>query len=183
MRAQNHDSDAWQQISHLYVPVVYAWVRRAGLQPEDASDVAQEVFRIVIMKLSNYRRQNATGSFRSWLRSITNHKLQEFFRRQKGVPRAIGGSAAHEQFQEVECPQISESDGETELSRSQLAHRALELIRSDFQESTWKAFLRVVIDGQKATDVAEELNLSPKAVRQAKCRVLHRLRSELDGLD
>ena len=61
-----------------------------------------------------------------------------------------------------------------------LLRRALELIRVEFEEPTWQAFWRTTADGLSAIDVAAELGLSPGAVRQAKYRVLRRLRQELD---
>ena len=69
-----------------------------------------------------------------------------------------------------------------ETTRSELAHRALELMKTDFETQTWTAFIRTAVDGQTAGDVAAELGMSVGAVYVAKSRVLHRLRSELDGL-
>ena len=53
------------------------------------------------------------------------------------------------------------------------------MIQSDFEQSTWQAFWRTTVDHQTAPDVANELNMSPGAVRQAKHRVLARLREFL----
>ena len=43
-RVQADDSEAWSRLVRLYGPVVYRWARQAGLQPNDAADVAQAVF-------------------------------------------------------------------------------------------------------------------------------------------
>jgi RNA polymerase sigma-70 factor (ECF subfamily) len=61
----------------------------------------------------------------------------------------------------------------------ELFHRALELIRTEFKEQTWRAFWRAAVDGQQAAAVAVELRISPGAVRVAKSRVLRRLREAL----
>jgi RNA polymerase sigma-70 factor, ECF subfamily len=60
--------------------------------------------------------------------------------------------------------------------------RALKQIQSDFQASTWLAFWRVVIDGQSTAVVAEELGMTLTSVRQAKSRILRRLRQQLGDL-
>lgn len=60
--------------------------------------------------------------------------------------------------------------------------RALKQIQSDFQASTWLAFWRVVIDGQSTAVVAEELGMTLASVRQAKSRILRRLRQQLGDL-
>ena len=57
------------------------------------------------------------------------------------------------------------------------------LIRGEFEERTWQAFYRVTVEGQAAKDVAEDLGVTPSAVRLAKSRVLRRLREEMEGLE
>ena len=61
-------------------------------------------------------------------------------------------------------------------------NRALDLLKSEFQESTWRACWLQVFDGRKASEVAEQLGIPVNAVYLAKSRVLSRLRQELEGL-
>ena len=60
-----------------------------------------------------------------------------------------------------------------------LLRSALDAIREEFHESTWKAFWGVVVEGRTAADVAADLEMKPGTVRVAKSRVLLRLRREL----
>ena len=60
--------------------------------------------------------------------------------------------------------------------------RLLAMIEPDFQETTWQAFRRVVLDGVPAATVAADLGLSVNAVALAKSRGLQRLRQEAKGL-
>jgi RNA polymerase sigma-70 factor (ECF subfamily) len=62
---------------------------------------------------------------------------------------------------------------------SELYRRALELIRGDFEARTWRAFWMVAVDGVPTAEAAGELGLSTASVRQAKSRVLRRLKDEL----
>ncbi len=57
------------------------------------------------------------------------------------------------------------------------------MIRGEFEERTWQAFYRVTVEGQAAKHVAENLGVTPSAVRLAKSRVLRRLREEMAGLE
>ena len=41
------DPEGWRRHVRLYGPLIYRWCRRGRLQPEDAADVVQEVFRTV----------------------------------------------------------------------------------------------------------------------------------------
>ena len=61
--------------------------------------------------------------------------------------------------------------------------KALELVRVEFAESSWKAFWRSSIDGLPTDVVAEELEITAAAVRQARSRIMRRLRIELGDLD
>lgn len=179
-RAQEMDPDAWRKVTSIYAPVVYRWCRHAGLQQTDAADVAQEVFRLVADQIAQFERRSNAG-FRGWLKAITNNKIREFFRAQKRQPQGAGGTVAQTQLVAYSLPDDDPATLQTE--KALLAQRALELIKADFAPETWQAFLRFTVDGVKAADVAEEFGTTAKAVRQAKCRILKRLRDELDGLD
>jgi RNA polymerase sigma-70 factor (ECF subfamily) len=69
-----------------------------------------------------------------------------------------------------------------DLPFRELFRRALDQIAGHFQDQTWQAFWRVVVEGKTAPEVARELSMQPGAVRVAKSRVLHRLRKELGEL-
>ena len=68
------------------------------------------------------------------------------------------------------------------VERKILYRTAVELIRGKYSESDWQAFFRVVVDGQKPKDVAEELNTSVNKVYLAKSRILKHVREEFDLL-
>ena len=60
--------------------------------------------------------------------------------------------------------------------------RMLDLVRVEFENRTWEAFWRIVVDGQSPAEVAAAMDLSLPAVYKAKSRVLRRLREQLQGL-
>ena len=62
-----------------------------------------------------------------------------------------------------------------------LFRRAIERIVRDFGETTWKAFLLVVVEDHSPAEAAAALGLTPSAVYLAKALVLSRLRDELAG--
>jgi RNA polymerase sigma-70 factor (ECF subfamily) len=66
--------------------------------------------------------------------------------------------------------------------RRHVVHRALQLMRADFQPATWQACWEHVVCGRPAAEVAEQLGLTVGAVYAANYRVLRRLRQELEGL-
>ena len=58
-------------------------------------------------------------------------------------------------------------------------HRALEQIRGEFTTSTWELFWRATVLGHPTDLIASESGVSAAAVRQAKSRILRRLRKQL----
>lgn len=177
-RLKTHDPEAWRRFTVIYGPLVLGWSRRAGLQETDATDVVQETFQAVAVRVGDFHRDRPDDSFRGWLWTIARSKLHDHFRRRGRQPQATGGSAAHQQLEELPERPPADRDGHREMAA--VARRALAIIQTDFQETTWRAFWRTAIDDRRATDVAAELGLSVAAVYMAKSRVLVRLRQELD---
>src|SRR2546429_426181 len=65
---------------------------------------------------------------------------------------------------------------------SMVLGRALNLIQHEFAEPTWRAFMKTAVDGLTPRQAARELGITANAARIAKCRVLRRLRQEIEGL-
>ncbi len=174
---------AWARLVQLYTPLVYGWTRQAGLQHSDAVDLVQEVFVGVFTSIVKFDRDANRAGFRGWLWGITRNKLSDHFRRTSRRPRAQGGSDAQRHWQELPALAPEDADEDQKLAVvSALSHRALQLIQTDFQPSTWQAFWKITVEGYAPIEAAEELNLSLTAVYKAKSRVLARLRAELEGL-
>lgn len=179
-RVRRHDHAAWHRFSLLYGPIVYRWIRLTRLSHEDALDVTQEVFLSVSRHLHTFQRESAGQSLRKWLWTITRNKVLNHIRA-KHNSEAVGGSAVLEQFRQL--PEREDSDCNlADAVTCELAQRALRLIQSDFEETTWRAFWETTVHERAAADVGRELNLSLAAVYKAKSRVLQRLRQELSGL-
>lgn len=178
-RVRQRDPDAWGRFADLYSPLVYGWARQAGLQETDAADVAQNVFRTVFAKIGDFQNQGQKSRFRNWLWAITRNVVRQFYRDAQGKPQAIGGSSAAAALRQVPEMLNRASEPSEVNSRRALVHRALRLIEGDFTPPCWQAFWRTTIEGEPAAQTAEDLGLSPAAVRQAKYRVLCRLRDEL----
>ena len=175
------DQDAWKRLLHLYTPLVRAWCQHQGVVGADADDVVQEVFQAVVTGLAEFQRDRPGDTFRGWLRGITRHKLLDVFRGRSSQPQAQGGTAAGQRMQQVPQPEVTLPE-ETPQQVADLYQRALELVTSEFEPNTWRAFWRTAVDGQSSAEVAAELGISVPAVRMAKSRVLHRLRQELGDL-
>jgi len=180
-RVKQQDPDAWRRLVKLYGPVVYLWSRQAGLQPDDAADVIQEVFAAVVGRVETFRHERPGDSFRGWLWTITRNKIRDHFRRRRAQIQPQGGTDAQQQLLQVpELPEPSEDD--CAEAGSQVTQGALEFIRAEFEDRTWQAFVLTAVDRRPAAEVAGELGMTLQAVYQARYRVLRRIRRELDDL-
>jgi RNA polymerase sigma-70 factor (ECF subfamily) len=63
--------------------------------------------------------------------------------------------------------------------RHRLSLHALEQVRCQFETQTWNAFWQTAVEGRSPPDLTAELGMSPAAIRQAKSRVLRRLKQEM----
>ncbi len=179
-RARGKDADAWKRIVHLYGPLVDHWCRQASLSRDDCDDVVQDIFLSVAKQLTQFRHDRPNDTFRGWLRVIAQRRIADHFRRVADRPQAEGGTTALRLINQTPDPLAADHDAESE--ETDITHRALELVRHEFEPKTWTAFWRTAINSALPADVALELNMSPSAIRMAKSRVLNRLRQELDGL-
>ena len=167
------DEAAWRRFVSLYVPMMTRWTRRWGLGPQDGMDIVQEVLVTLVRQLPRFQYDPARGSFRGWLKTLTFRQVAA--RRDQRVVAGGGGD-------EVEPSAPPESAAEEAEYRSVLVRRALELMKGDFEETTWRACWEHTVSGRSAAEVGRQLGLSEGAVYVAKCRVLRRLRDELRGL-
>lgn len=182
--ARRADPAAWKRLASLYAPLVASWCRRWGVAGQDVGDLLQEVFLAVASHLEGFRHDRPADTFRGWLLTIARHKALDYFRRRGKEPAAAGGTDASVRLQQVLDPHLPSEPSSTddEVIFHGILGRALESIRNEFQEQTWRAFWGVVVEGRCAADVAADLHMRPGTVRVAKSRVLLRLRRELGDM-
>lgn len=169
------DTAAWERFVHLYTPMLHAWACRTGLQSSDAADLVQDVFLTLVREMPNFR-YDPSRSFHQWLKSVTMNRWRDWMRRPVQHPIGHDGD-------QIES---SEPDGvDTFIERefgAEFARRALELMRTDFDESTWRACWEMAVKGRTAAEVAPELGITVGAAHAARFRVIARLRKELAGM-
>jgi RNA polymerase sigma-70 factor (ECF subfamily) len=181
-RIRTGDPAAWDQLISLYAPLVYSWCRQWDLQDQEIADISQEVFLSVLGHIAAFRKERKGDTFRGWLRTILRNKVHDHFRRLGQQGQGVGGTDAQRRFSQLPQPQPAEEVQGTDVEERALFHRALEMIRAEFEPRTWQAFWQTTLEGRAPKDVAADLGMSPGAVRVAKSRVLHRLREELGDL-
>ncbi len=169
------DQAVWARFVKLYAPLLSHWSRRLGLPDGEVDDFVQDLFVLLVRKLPEFNYQ-PSQRFRGWLWTLTVNKLREM-RRQKSLPT----DAAAQGFSDLPDPDVAADFDELEY-RQYVVSRALQLMQTEFEPTTWRAFWECTTNDRPAREVAAELELTVDAVYTAKSRVLRRLRQELEGL-
>jgi len=176
-RLLNHgDADAWSHFALIYEPLLRRWVRGSVSQPAAVDDIVQEVLAALLEGLPGFEHNLRAGAFRSWLKSITIHRIRRHWRAEHGMAGQISEN------EDVEDPIGNLSRIWDEEHDRHLLGVLLDRIRPEFDPKTWTVFQRVAFDEASPRDVAREFGISANAVYIAKARVLKRLRLEGRGL-
>jgi RNA polymerase sigma-70 factor (ECF subfamily) len=175
-RLRPGEHQAWQRFTELYTPLLYYWARHRGLQSQDAADLVQEVFTTLVEKLPEFS-YDEHKSFRGWLRTVLLNKWRDLQRRR--CEAAL--DPHHHLFGALEAPDETDTLSQTEYAQF-VIRRALQIMRTDFEPTTWKACWEYVAMDRPAAEVAAELGIKVAAVYIAKSRVLRRLRQDLAEL-
>ena len=95
------DESAWTEFVGLYMPLVYGYTRKRGLQDADAADLSQEVLCAVAGALGRLEYDPCRGAFRNWLFTVVRRKLSNWHvaqRRRRHVGKADATSQFLEQY-------------------------------------------------------------------------------------
>jgi RNA polymerase sigma-70 factor (ECF subfamily) len=181
-RAQTGETDAWKDLTDLYRPLILGWLQRQGVPSSDLEDLYQEVLLSVVKHLPDFQHPGHPGAFRAWLRTIVCSRTADYWRASDPGTEALGGSGAIAILQEIADPASELNRQWDEEHDRYVIRRLLDMVDSEFEPLTLKAFQRLVLDGVSGAGAAQELGLSVAAVYAAKYRVLVRIRQEAEGL-
>jgi len=175
----NHD--AWQEFIKLYGPMVYGFARKRGLQDADSADLMQDVLRSVSSAIGRLEYDRKQGTFRGWLFTITRNKVFNFLSARRIRPQGSGDSGTNRLLESHADANDGSDEWELDYQR-RLAALAMERVKGEFQENTWRAFWLTAVEGLAVADVSKEVGLSNGAIYVAKSRVLARLKQEVETM-
>lgn len=170
---QTGDRAAWDQFDQRYRPILLGFLRRAGLDENDAADVAQETITDFLRDYQRDMYDRRQGRLRSWLIGIARYRIADA-RRRAARRREHRGDSMLEQL-----PDGVDDDAawEDEQRRHILALAMRELRdTSKFNPRTIEAFERVALRQEPIERVSVEMGLEPQEIYNAKNRVVERLR-------
>lgn len=161
--------------------MVYGFARKRGLQDADAADLMQDVLRSVSTAIGRLEYDRSQGSFRGWLFTITRNKVFNFLSARKIRPQASGDTSTNRLLNAHPDGNDTDQSWEVEYQR-RIAALAMDRVKGEFQEKTWRAFWLTAVEGVAAAEASQQIGLSPGAIYVAKSRVLARLKDEVETL-
>jgi RNA polymerase sigma-70 factor (ECF subfamily) len=164
----------WERFVDLYGPLLELWARRL-LPPDDAADLIQDVLLRVMQGLPSFAGAE-DHSFLAWLRAVTLNRWRDLARRAAVRPRTADSAALEAVAGGDDLAAVITAE-----DRHVLIRRALQIMQTDFEPTTWRACWERVVAGRPAAEVAAELGVAVAVVYSATYRVIRRLRSELAG--
>lgn len=163
------DASAWQEFAHRYARLIWWFGKDAGLSPQDAEDLVQEVLTDFARQAATFEYDPAKGRFRGLLRTIAQRRVIDMLRR-KRLP--VEGQHTLER---LESPRFVQREWDR-LEGTALVLRSLEGVAKEVEPVTYQAFQLHVLEDWPVRRVAGFLGISEDSVYAAKSRVLARLR-------
>ena len=168
------DRTAWNRLVERYQRLVYSVALRQGLSADDADDVFQTVFVILLGKLDTCRDRERLGS---WLVTITRREAWRVLRE-----RAAHANTTHDE-QELATQPAAEPPPEAafqELEEQDLIRQAIDRLGSRCRRLLWHLFYTQ--DRPSYADIARELGMPEGSIGPTRARCLEQLKGILEQL-
>ena len=178
-RCVSGDAAAWQEIVQQYHRRIYNICYRFSGSPDDASDLAQEVFIKMYRTLSTYDTTRA--SFMTWVTTVTRNLLVDHFRKGKydRVTDSLDATPGNQEEGLTLAEQLEDQKASPEArvqsqETQKLVHEALRRLSPELREAV---ILRDLQD-MDYKDIAKVLNVPEGTVKSR----INRGRTELARL-
>ncbi len=159
------NKEAFETLYHRHISNVYKRVRYV-IPEAEVEDVTQEIFIAVTKSLSSFRGDSQFGT---WLRTLTNHKVAEFYRKRS-------------RKQEPLLAPLSDAYGKTEGSTSQMMEERIYIQKalSQLPDNYREVLLLRFAEDLQFNEIAELMNQNMEATKSLFRRAVAALRNQLD---
>ena len=182
--------EALEKLCRTYWRPVYGFIKRQGTRPEEAEDLTQGFFALLLERRDFDAVRKEKGRLRSYLLTSVKHFLASQQRRAMAVKRGRGQSLVR--FEELSTSERTEIEPTDRLSADRLYERRwaltlMEQVLRRLKDEYYIAGNSVLFDCLKQllpeepgapsrAEIATRLSMTENAVRQALHRFRHRYR-------
>ena len=162
------DLQAFDSLYNRHVKAVYNRVRYV-IPETDVEDVTQDVFLAALCSLPSFRGE---AQFSTWLRSLTNKKVAEYYRKRSRKKETMQVDLVH--------AERSSDSGDTVFLEDRIALRvALHRLPNHYREVILLRFA----DGMQFNQIAKQLRKNPEAIKSLFRRAISALREKMEVKD
>ena len=157
--------DAFNTLYERHLPNVYKRVRYV-IPMEDVEDVTQEIFIAALKSLPAFRGDSQFGT---WLRTLTNHKVAEYYRRRN-------------RKKEVQQAPLHEAANYSAGSTSSVMEERIALQRAlqDLPENYREVLLLRFVEDLQFNEIAQATGQNLEATKSLFRRAVTALRNQLE---
>ena len=166
-QAQAGDKDAFFALYNRYLSKVYNRVK-SKVPAHEADDVTQDVFIAVSRSLRSYKQE---ARFNTWLYTIVNRQIADFYRRRSRVSSGTDAEVDLEFGETV--PTVLDSQ---EIDLKMVIQRAMNDLPEHYQEIILMRFA----DGLTFNEIADEREQSLEAIKSLYRRAIQAVRATMD---
>lgn len=167
------DGQDWVAFCELYHPLLMNWCKRQVGNIEDTEDVVQNVFMDIFRNIKYFKHEGKPGTLRAYLKRILRSKVSNLYRER--VPELVD-------FDELDELILLSHSNNTAEACEKLFRQACEIVKCEFEETTWLAFIRTHMGHEKAESVGVDMGLSRNSVYVSRCRIIIRIKECLADL-
>jgi RNA polymerase sigma factor (sigma-70 family) len=164
------DESAWETVTNKYQKLLYSIPRRAGLSRDLASDVLQDVFTTLYVKLDLLEKPQF---LRAWLITTTRYKaFQLISRERRGRPRSIDDGENDPAFEIADKSPLAD-EMLIQLEREEQIENAF----TEIDDRCGRLLMMLYFDNDKApyVEIVEKLGIPLGSIGPTRARCLQKL--------
>jgi RNA polymerase sigma-70 factor (ECF subfamily) len=159
---------AFDSLYNRHVKAVYNRVRYA-IPETDVEDVTQDVFLAALSSLPRFRGE---AQFSTWLRTLTNHKVAEYYRRRNRKKETM-------QVDLVQAESCSDQSNASILED----RIVLRDILYDLSKHHREVILLRFAEGMQFNEIANQLKKNPEAIKSLFRRAISAIQERMEVKD
>ncbi len=187
------DHQSWDEFYQTYWRLIYSMATKAGLRPDEASEVVQET----ILTIAKQQQQSdpkkiydpKQGSFKNWLLNVTRWRIADQFRKRQRDQKLVTplredeGDADTAALERLADPNGFDLEKEWNAEWNEnLTKAAMHRVKMKVSPKQYQIFDCYVVKGWSSEQVQETLNVSATQVYLAKHRVGKLVKQEIEHL-
>jgi len=173
-----NEKEAWSRLHENYTKFIYSILHKMGVDPNDADDVAQEVYIQLSKNIEKFDREK--GKFRSWFGIMISRTALKHFR---SVKAKYTTQDKYEKYAAVE--EQLESDGIENLIEEEwkeyLCNIALERVSKLHRGKAYEVLV-MDLEEKSSQEIAETLSIEVSSVYTLRKRVRKTLYNEVASI-